>query len=58
MFRADNWLHNHGDRTSKTGGTVRQRMRDFFFVDAEGWRRDVAEAGLVCLHAGLDGVLG
>lgn len=57
VFRADNWLHAHGDPESPTGLTVRQRMRDFFFVEDEGWRRDVAEAGLASLHAGLDGAL-
>jgi hypothetical protein len=31
-------------------------MRDFFFVDDPGWRRDVADAGLASLHAALDGV--
>lgn len=58
VFRADNWLHSHGDPTSETGLTVRQRMRDFFFVEDEGWRRDVADAGLASLHAGLDGIIG
>ncbi len=58
VFRADNWLHNHGDPTSEAGLVVRQRMRDFFFVEDAGWRRDVTEAGLATLHAGLDGIIG
>ncbi len=56
VFRADNWLHHHGDPTSALGAEVRSRMRDFFFVADPAWRTDVADQGLAALHAALDGV--
>lgn len=58
VFRADNWLHNHGEPTSELGLAIGQRMRDFFFVEDEGWRRDVADTGMTAIHAALDGVTG
>ena len=56
VFRADNWLHHHGDPTSPLGLEIRSRMRDFFFVADPTWRTDVADQGLAALHAALDGV--
>ena len=56
VFRADNWLHQHGDPTSPVGERIRSEMRDFFFVDDEGWRASVAEQGLDAIHRALDGV--
>lgn len=55
VFRADNWLHNHGDPASETGLEIARRTRDFFFVDDEGWRRDVADTGMAAINAALDG---
>ena len=56
VFRADNWLHQHGDPTSAIGERIRSEVRDFFFVDDEGWRGEVAEQGLDAIHRALDGV--
>ena len=56
VFRVDNWLHQHGDPTSALGERIRAEMRDFFFVDDEGWRSSVAEQGLAAIHATLDGI--
>ncbi len=56
VFRADNWLHHHGDATSPLGDRIRSQMRDFFFVDDEAWRRDVAAQGLDAVHRALDGI--
>jgi hypothetical protein len=53
-MRADNWLHQHGDPSSATGQQIRATMRDAFFVDDEGWRRQVAEQGMATIHAALD----
>lgn len=53
-FRADNWVHHHGDPLDPTGQRVAQLMRDQFFVDDDGWRRDVAEQGDAAIHAALD----
>ncbi len=56
VFRADNWLHHHGDPTSELGLRIRQQVRDFFFVDDPGWRTDVADEVLSAVHAALDGL--
>lgn len=56
VFRADNWLHQHGDPRSEVGGTIAAMMRDFFFVEDPAWRADVAEQGMAAIHAALDGI--
>ena len=53
-FRADNWLHHHGDRSSYTGRAITQMMLDQFYVDDEGWRTDVADQGDATIHTTLD----
>lgn len=56
VFRADNWLHAHGDPASKLGLQIRQNMLEFFFVEDEGWRQAVADQGMEVLHQTLDGI--
>jgi hypothetical protein len=56
VFRADNWLHHHGDPTSEVGLRIRQQVRDFFFVEDPGWRTDVADHVLAAVHSTLDAV--
>lgn len=53
-FRADNWLHHHGDWRNATGQQIRQMMEDHFFVRDATWRHDVAEQGEQALTAALD----
>lgn len=55
-FRADNWLHHHGDLASETGQAIKALVREQFFVDDDGWRRDVGEQGEQAIHAALDGL--
>lgn len=57
-FRADNWLHNHGDPGDDTGRRIAQLMRDQFFIDDERWRTDVADQGATAIHTTLDAVSG
>lgn len=56
VFRNDNWLHQHGDPDSGLGRQIRSQTRDFFFVEDESWRRDVADQGLEAIHRTLDSV--
>lgn len=56
VFRADNWLHHHGDPRSEVGRRIRTMMRDFFAVEDEAWRTAVADQGLEALHRALDGI--
>jgi hypothetical protein len=53
-FRADNWLHHHGEPASPTGREIRQAMIDFFSVDDEPWRAGVATDGLAAIGTVLD----
>lgn len=55
-FRADNWLHNHGDPTDETGRTITQFMLDHFFVDDLSWRQAVYEQNEMAIHTALDGM--
>jgi hypothetical protein len=55
-FRADNWLHHHGDPADATGAAIAQLMRDQFFIADAGWRGAVAEQGLEAVHTALDGL--
>jgi hypothetical protein len=54
VFRADNWLHNHGTPLSPTGDEIRRAMLDFFYVDDEPWRTAVAQDGLAAFATVLD----
>lgn len=54
VFRSDNWLHRNGDPSSALGLQIRTQMQDFFFVNDETWRRDIAEQGLEVIHRTLD----
>lgn len=56
VFRADNWLHHHGDPASEIGRRIRAQVRDFFFVDDPGWRADVADQVLGAVCTTLDGI--
>ena len=53
-FRADNWLHHHGDPASPEGERISRLMQEMFFVDDEGWRTQVGEQGELALHTALD----
>lgn len=55
-FRADNWLHNHGDPSDETGRAITQYMRDQFFVNELDWREAVTEQGEMAIHTALDSI--
>src|SRR5690606_8256865 len=56
VFRADNWLHHHGDPQSDLGREIRRQMQDFFFVRDPEWRGAVDEQGLEVFHTTLDAI--
>lgn len=53
-FRADNWLHHHGDWRSETGRRIRSMMEDHFFVRDGDWRQQVADQGEMAWTVALD----
>jgi hypothetical protein len=53
-FRADNWLHNHGDPGDETGQRIAQLMLDQFFIDESDWRAEIAQKGMAAIQTVLD----
>lgn len=49
-------IKSQGD--SPLGHRIRAQMREFFFVEDEPWRRDVADQGLEAIHRTLDEIGG
>ena len=43
VLRVDHWLHNHPDAPPDLRASIRQRMRDAFYIDAEDWKVQVLE---------------
>jgi len=41
VLRADHWLHNHPDAPAGLRTTIRQQMRDAFYIDADDWKAQV-----------------
>jgi len=42
-LRADQWLENHPEAGASQRGTIKQRVRDAFYVDSDEWKRRVVE---------------
>jgi len=53
-LRADQWLHTHSEAPAALAASIRQGMRDAFYVDADDWRGMVAaQARVAVLQACL-----
>lgn len=53
-LRADQWLHNHPNARADLAASIRQGMKDAFYVDADDWRGMVAaQARVAVLQACL-----
>lgn len=51
-LRADHWLHNHPDAAADVRASIRQRMREAFYPDADDWKAQVfAQARTAALTA-------
>ena len=51
-LRADHWLHNHPDAPAALRASIRQQMRDAFYIDADDWKvQVVAQARAAALTA-------
>jgi hypothetical protein len=42
-LRADQWLENHPEASASQRETIKQRVRDAFYVDSDEWKRRVVE---------------
>jgi hypothetical protein len=54
-LRAEQWLENHPEAPADMQRAIKQRMRDAFYVDDDGWRERVVRQGL---EAALQAVAG
>ena len=57
-LRADQWLQNHPEAPAELAASIRQGMKDAFYVDADDWKQQVLEQGREVLGQTLDGLLG
>lgn len=53
---ADNWLHQRGAPRSARGDTIRQQVRDAFFVDTPAWRVRSVTRALDIIDRSIDGL--
>lgn len=42
-LRADHWLHTHPHTAQTRRVQIKRRLRDAFYIDTEGWKRQVLE---------------
>ncbi len=42
-LRADHWLHARGQLDSEQGRAIKKRLRDVFYVDTDGWKKQVMD---------------
>ena len=55
-FRADHWLHKHGDPLGKEAGPIRAAMRRQFYPDTDDWKEAVLFRGHQLLRQAVAGV--
>ncbi len=53
-FRADNWLHHHGDPRSDLGRRISQMLLEQFFLPDRDWRLAVADGAAEAIHTVID----
>ncbi len=55
---ADVWLHTHGDPKSALGQSLKQRVREAFYVDMPDWKGMVVGQGLLICRQAIAGLIG
>ena len=56
-LRADQWLENHPEQTDRSlHDTIKQELRDAFYVDTDGWKRRIVEQAFDCAARALHGL--
>ncbi|MET0987741.1 MAG: DUF2817 domain-containing protein, partial [Steroidobacteraceae bacterium] len=55
-LRADNWLHNHGDRNGLLAEEIRAQMTSAFYVDEDRWREMIVRQSLLVCRQALAGL--
>lgn len=53
---ADNWLHLHGDMTTRKGRAIKADIREMFYPDADDWRDAVLERAAQVQARAIEGL--
>ncbi len=56
-LRADHWLEAHPEADPALAASIKQQMRDAFYVDTPEWKRQLVEQAGVAARQGLAGLL-
>lgn len=57
-LRADHWLHRHPQASEALRETIRQQVRDAFYVDTDHWRAQVVVQSRQAMYQAADGLRG
>ena len=57
-LRADQWLENHPEAGDAQRRTIKQQIRDAFYVDTDEWKERIVEQGLDAARGALRGLSG
>lgn len=55
-LRAEHWLENHPETPADLAHTIKQRLRDAFYVDEPEWKHRVIEQAVNAARKGLSGL--
>ncbi|MBP6903197.1 MAG: M14 family metallopeptidase [Burkholderiaceae bacterium] len=55
-LRADQWLENHPEIGAPQAEAIKRRLRDAFYTDSDGWKRQILAQGLAAAREGVAGL--
>ena len=55
-LRADQWLENHPEAPPAQQAQIKRQVRDAFYTDDDGWKRQVVEQAVEAVHQALRGL--
>ncbi len=57
-LRADHWLHLHPHASADQKRTIKQQIRDAFYVDTDSWRAQIVTQARQAMFQAVDGLQG
>ena len=57
-LRGDHWLHQHPDAPAELARSIRQTMKQAFYVDTDAWRVQIVAQAMDALHLAVKGLRG
>lgn len=55
-LRGDHWLHQHPEAPQALAQSIRQAMKQAFYVDTDAWREQVIVQAMDALHLAVRGL--